>query len=203
MFSSKFSYISAITLLVFAAAYEGESTTIEDIEKLLSKCKDELPGLAQSIIDTEAEVKQLRDKIYNETAGTVKDKVDIYVDCWRQYGENRMGEGVFRDVYQGIIYESEKYGPYTEEYALVECVQEENTAYEAKLKLSETFDCDSYKPSIEEKDPENLKYYDEYDTLKDIIMDSYYQKFLYGKTILMKKIHETAIKRLKHGGGSN
>ncbi|CAH8843271.1 unnamed protein product [Trichobilharzia szidati] len=155
MFSSKFSYISAITLLVFAAAYEGESTTIEDIEKLLSKCKDELPGLAQSIIDTEAEVKQLRDKIYNETAGTVKDKVDIYVDCWRQYGENRMGEGVFR----------------------------------AKLKLSETFDCDSYKPSIEEKDPENLKYYDEYDTLKDIIMDSYYQKFLYGKTI--------------YGGGSN
>ncbi|CAH8843268.1 unnamed protein product [Trichobilharzia szidati] len=184
MFSSKFSYISAITLLVFAAAYEGESTTIEDIEKLLSKCKDELPGLAQSIIDTEAEVKQLRDKIYNETAGTVKDKVDIY-------------------VYQGIIYESEKYGPYTEEYALVECVQEENTAYEAKLKLSETFDCDSYKPSIEEKDPENLKYYDEYDTLKDIIMDSYYQKFLYGKTILMKKIHETAIKRLKRVGGRN
>ncbi|CAH8843262.1 unnamed protein product, partial [Trichobilharzia szidati] len=76
MFSSKFSYISAITLLVFAAAYEGESTKLEDIEKLLSKSKDELPGLAQSIIDKEAEVKRLRDKIYNETAGTVNDNVD-------------------------------------------------------------------------------------------------------------------------------
>ncbi|CAH8843280.1 unnamed protein product [Trichobilharzia szidati] len=148
MFSSKFSYISAITLLVFATAYEGESTTIEDIEKLLSKSQDELPGLAQSIIDTEAKVKRLRDKIYNQTVHTVKNKVDIYIDCLRQNDKTKMGEALFRDVKKGLMYQPEKYGPYTEEHSLHQCVQEENAAYSAKLNSQEKPDCDVIRRSI-------------------------------------------------------
>ncbi|CAH8843296.1 unnamed protein product [Trichobilharzia szidati] len=108
-----------------------------------------------------------------------------------------MGQILFTDVKNGIMYQPEEYGPYTEEHSLHQCVQEENDAYSAKLKTQEKLDCDVFRPSIHGGDPQNLEYNREFATLKSKIIDSYKQKYLYGKTILMKKIHETAIKRLK------
>nr|CAH8842964.1 unnamed protein product [Trichobilharzia regenti] len=65
--------------------------------------RDELPGLAQTIIDNEAVIEQLRDKIYNETTGTVYDNIDIYVDCWRQFNENKFGKLLFSGVFQDLF----------------------------------------------------------------------------------------------------
>ncbi|CAH8843302.1 unnamed protein product [Trichobilharzia szidati] len=94
-----------------------------------------------------------------------------------------MGQILFTDVKNGIMYQPEEYGPYTEEHSLHQCVQEENDAYSAKLKTQEKLDCDVFRPSIHGGDPQNLEYNREFATLKSKIIDSYKQKYLYGKTI--------------------
>nr|CAH8842984.1 unnamed protein product [Trichobilharzia regenti] len=199
MFSSMYSHISVITPLVFFAINKGESTKLEDIEKLLAKSEGELPGLAQSIIDSEAEIKKLQDKIINEAVETGNNTVENYVNCWKEIYEIFYGIHLFDDAVNRLQRQSEEYDLYSEEHSLQQCLQEEADAYSdtnqtAKLQSIEGINCDDYRPSGKEQDLQELK---------KNIGDSYQHRMRYGKTILFMEIHETAIENLKEAEGRN
>nr|CAH8842993.1 unnamed protein product [Trichobilharzia regenti] len=180
MFSSMYSHISVITPLVFFAINKGESTKLEDIEKLLAKSEGELPGLAQSIIDSEAEIKKLQDKIINEAVETGNNTVENYVNCWKEIYEIFYGIHLFDDAVNRLQRQSEEYDLYSEEHSLQQCLQEEADAYSGII----------------------LQILD-LQELKKNIGDSYQHRMRYGKTILFMEIHETAIENLKEAEGRN
>nr|CAH8861537.1 unnamed protein product [Trichobilharzia regenti] len=194
MFNSVSSYISVIMLLVFAAISEVESTKLEDIEKLLSKSKDQLPISARFVINSEAAIKQLQDKINNETAVKGNGNLENYVNCWRESFRSFSGLTLFDDIRIGLTNQHVQYGPYAEEYSLLQCVQEESDAYEAMLRSAESVDCDGYGPLGNEEDLQELQ---------KKIKASYKYRMFYGHAMLLTKIHETAIERLKRAGKRN
>nr|CAH8842981.1 unnamed protein product [Trichobilharzia regenti] len=195
MFSLMYTHISVITLLVFSAINKGESTTLDYVEKLLSKSRDELPGSAQSIIDNEAEIKKLRDKIKNEAAEIDNNNnVDNYIKCWRQNYEIFTGQDLFKDVVWRLTDPSEEYGPYSQDYPLQQCVQKQVDKYSAQIPSVEAVNCELYRPSADEEDIEKLHQYMEY---------SYHFRKNFGRTILFKRIYEATIERLKQKGRRN
>ncbi|CAH8843238.1 unnamed protein product [Trichobilharzia szidati] len=186
-----YSYISVITLLVFASIYRGESSKLGHIESLLKKSQDSLPNLASLISDNEKAIKQIKVKMNNGAVKTGNKSAENYINCWREDYEKSNGLDLYKDVAKKLRQPPEDNGIYGEEYPLLECVQQEASTLNAQ---SPSANCEQYRPSSEEQDIENLHQHMEY---------SYYYRMLYGKAILFNKIYETSIEKMKRMGGSN
>nr|CAH8842975.1 unnamed protein product [Trichobilharzia regenti] len=183
MFSTMYIHILAIMLFIFVSMNRGESTKLEDIEKLHWDSLERLPRFAQAVLIKEGGIERQKDKIINATAKTGNNinNVEMYISCWRKIYEDQYGLELFMS-------------PYTEEHSLQQCVQNKANTYAAKLPSVQAANCDKYRIPGHEQD-----FYE----LQNKIKYSYYQRMWYGEAILFNKIHETAIVKLRLVRGRN
>nr|CAH8842972.1 unnamed protein product [Trichobilharzia regenti] len=196
MFSTMYIHILAIMLFIFVSMNRGESTKLEDIEKLHWDSLERLPRFAQAVLIKEGGIERQKDKIINATAKTGNNinNVEMYISCWRKIYEDQYGLELFMNGVYKLQHEPEQFGPYTEEHSLQQCVQNKANTYAAKLPSVQAANCDKYRIPGHEQD-----FYE----LQNKIKYSYYQRMWYGEAILFNKIHETAIVKLRLVRGRN
>ncbi|CAH8823261.1 unnamed protein product [Trichobilharzia szidati] len=152
---------------------------------MIEDTRQKLRELADSIVSREAAIKELQEKIIEESSDTGNRTIENYISCWRKYYETYFGYVLFQNADNGPV----EYGTFTVDHSVQQCFKEEAKAHEAQWQsVSATVNCELYEPSGNKKDLQEVK---------KLIRKSYHDQMQFGDSILFKKIHETTLKNLK------
>nr|CAH8821056.1 unnamed protein product [Trichobilharzia regenti] len=194
MFNSMYRYISVITLLVFATMNESTSSKLGDMEELLKGTLNDLPELAKSITRDEEEITKLQNKIINEVTESGERTLENFVSCCRRFYESYSGNELFKLTLDKLKWFADVYGLFPEQQTIRGCLNKEVDVYAAKLRAEQAFDCEDYIPTGNRLDITDLKHK---------IRDVYERKLFYASALMLKRLLEEDIQKLKQAGVEN